>query len=250
MIRLFISDLHLHSDRPQVAEGLNNFLNTHAHRADALYILGDLFDSWIGDDYCLPLYQQIIDSLAQVGKSKVALYFMHGNRDFLIREEFSRHTACQIINDPHTITGHAQDVLLTHGDILCTKDITHKILIAITRRRRWIKNILVNSFLAQPIRRRLQILQAVKRINVKFKKNKSLEIMDVVPKTVQQVMETHRTSIMIHGHTHRPAIHRLATNGEPQYRIVLGDWDEYGWYVQWDDQLSGIDAFQLQKFKI
>jgi UDP-2,3-diacylglucosamine hydrolase len=232
MSTLFISDLHLSEHRPDLTAAFLRFLQQQAPHAQALYILGDLFEFWIGDDERSPLQLEIAEALATLSQQGVALYYIHGNRDFMIGKAFARASGMTLLPAEFMLNLYGRRTLLLHGDQLCTLDEKYQRFRRITSWRwlRWI-------FLRLPLSKRLEIAGKMRQ----GKKGKSLMLMDVTPEAVAALMHRHQTSLMIHGHTHKPAIHALGfevleTCGrrKPAERIVLGDWDAVFTYLQAD----------------
>ena len=236
---LLISDLHLQEERPDITRAFLVLLDGRARHAKALYILGDFFEAWIGDDAMTPFQQSICQALRQLSDSGTAIYLMHGNRDFLIGEAFCKAAGCTLLADPSVITLGGEQVLLMHGDTLCTRDVAYM------KMRRYLRNRLslwILRHLPLPTRQKLaRKLRSESRAQTRMK---ATEIVDVTPEEVPKVMAAHGVKTLVHGHTHRPAIHKLVVNGEPARRIVLGDWDRRGWTLQVDAQ-----GFQLEPFE-
>jgi len=236
---LLISDLHLQEERPDITRAFLDLLDGRARHAKALYILGDFFEAWIGDDAMTPFQQSICQALRQLSDSGTAIYLMHGNRDFLIGEAFCKAAGCTLLADPSVITLGGEQVLLMHGDTLCTRDVAYM------KMRRYLRNRLslwILRHLPLPTRQKLaRKLRSESRAQTRMK---ATEIVDVTPEEVPKVMAAHGVKTLVHGHTHRPAIHKLVVNGEPARRIVLCDWDRRGWTLQVDTQ-----GFQLEPFE-
>lgn len=228
MSTLFIADLHLAPERPGVNEQFLDFTSRIAVGAEALYILGDLFEYWIGDDDLSdPLHRQIADALAAVSASGTALYFMHGNRDVLVGELFAKRCGARLISDPTLVDLYGTPTLLLHGDTLCTDDLAYQNFRAYARNP-------ANQakFLAQPAAaRRLQML-GLRQDSESSKQGKSAEIMDVAPAAVEAALREHGYPRMIHGHTHRPARHVHVVDGHECERWVVNDWYERGGYLR------------------
>lgn len=241
MSTLFISDLHLQAERSDIVRAFLQFLIKQTHNIDRLYILGDFFEVWLGDDAIQPAHHPILSSLKQVSQ-QVPVYFMHGNRDFLIGEQFCQLTGCQLLNDPTVIDLYGKKVLLLHGDSLCTQDTEYMHF-----RQQFRHPEMIQKLLAMPIPERIALGQQLRQQSQTAGQQKSMEIMDVTPEEVQQVMADHQVDVMIHGHTHRPHIHDLTgLNGQPAKRIVLGDWDKLGWILRWEPN----GHYQLDSFPI
>ncbi len=227
---LLISDLHLSPERPAVTRAFFGFLHGEARKAEALYILGDLFESWIGDDDPAPLAREVIGELKQLSDSGTRLYFMHGNRDFMIGRQFARETGCTLLPEHHLLKlPEQQPMLLLHGDTLCTEDEEYQ------KFRRISRNPLVQFVLRHlPLKKRQNIAANLRRKSMQANANKADNIMDVTPAEVERLLKDFGVKRMIHGHTHRPDRHTLPC-GE---RLVLGDWHHHGWYVRIDGEQS------------
>ncbi|HSH43608.1 MAG TPA: UDP-2,3-diacylglucosamine diphosphatase [Arenicellales bacterium] len=220
MTTLFISDLHLSPARPAIAASFFELLQNEARQADALYILGDLFEYWIGDDAAERLgYAPVIEQLRALADSGVPLWFMRGNRDFLVGDRFAAATGCGLLADPTVVDLYGEPVLLTHGDFLCTDDVEHQQFRKTVDDPDWQR-----GFLDKPVEARMQMAEEARAESGRHKDSVSMEIMDVNPDAVRRAFETHDVRLMIHGHTHRPAIHDDPVAGTR--RIVLGDWYE------------------------
>jgi UDP-2,3-diacylglucosamine hydrolase len=227
---LFISDLHLEADRPDIADQFLRFLETEALNADALYILGDLFESWVGDDDPNDHYAWIKQALRKLTNKKVPVYFMHGNRDFMIGEGFAGETGVTILSDPHIAEIHGDAVLLSHGDAYCTDDVEYQAVRKMTRDPQW------QAMMRQkPLQERLAFAAHAREASKAHGGSMNEDIMDVNADAVDAALREAGVSIMLHGHTHRPAVHELTVDGKPAQRIVLGDWYEQGSVVRWDD---------------
>lgn len=224
MSTLFISDLHLSPERPAISALFLEFLRTRARTAEALYILGDLFEYWIGDDIAdRPEVRPLLHALRDLTASGVPVYVMHGNRDFLLGAGFEKATGCQLISDPVVIDLHGERTLLMHGDTLCTDDTDYLKFRAMVRNPQW-----VQMFLGKPIPERLAMVQEVREVSKTATAGKKPEIMDVNPDAVAGALRQHGVRHLIHGHTHRPAQHRIEIDGNPARRTVLGDWYDQG----------------------
>jgi UDP-2,3-diacylglucosamine hydrolase len=223
MATLFISDLHMCAEHPEITERFLRLLRNQAREIEALYILGDLFDVWLGDDAILPEYQEAIDALNELANNGIPAYFMHGNRDFLIGDEFSALTGCRLLHDPTVIDLYGQNTLLMHGDTLCTDDEDYQQFRAMVRNPDW-----QAGFLALSPEERAAFAQKA-RYESSLHTNKTAEaIMDVNQQMVEEVMAQHGVTRLIHGHTHRPDIHEFTVDGQPVQRIVLSDWGKQG----------------------
>jgi UDP-2,3-diacylglucosamine hydrolase len=228
---LFISDLHLDPGDPAVLRQFHAFLETDAPRADALYILGDLFEAWLGDDDPDPSARRVVGALRSLTDAGVACFVMHGNRDFLIGSRFCRATGATLLEDGAVVDLYGERVLLMHGDALCTDDLGYQ------RLRRILRNPAVRfvlRHLSLDQRRALaRRLRAGSRAHVGAT---APQIMDVNSAAVARAFRTAGVRTLIHGHTHRPAIHEIAVDGAPVRRIVLGDWYVQGSVLEWSSQ--------------
>lgn len=238
MTTLFVSDLHLDGKRPESIERFEKLIHEHALKADALYILGDLFEAWVGDDDTDPAMKPVIDGLATLTKAGVPCWIMHGNHDFLIGQRFAAATGCRLLGDYETAEIHGEQVLLTHGDLLCTDDVRYMQLRAMLRDPAWQRD-----FLAKPLAERKAIANQLRSASVSDSSTKSDEIMDVNSDTVVETMERFGVRRLLHGHTHRPGVHTFAVRGEPAERIVLGAWYEQGYVLYWDDEGYRVELF-------
>ncbi|MCL4679732.1 MAG: UDP-2,3-diacylglucosamine diphosphatase [Rhodocyclaceae bacterium] len=230
MATLFISDLHLCPSRPQTGRLFLDFLAGPARQADGLYILGDLFEYWAGDDdRDDPFNAGICSALRALSEAGIPLFFMAGNRDFLVGEDFARAAGLKLLPDPSVIATGGATTLLMHGDTLCTDDDAYQAFRAEVRAPEWRQ-----AFLSLPLSRRKQRIEALRRESEAEKRVKPLDIMDVSPGAVLRALTFHRCPRLIHGHTHRPARHRLIADGVPSERWVLPDWDATGGYLSCD----------------
>ncbi|MFV3306832.1 UDP-2,3-diacylglucosamine diphosphatase [Pseudomonas sp. NY15181] len=228
---LFISDLHLEAERPDITRAFLHFLATRARTAQALYILGDFFEAWIGDDGMDEFQHSIARALRELSDSGTRIYLMHGNRDFLIGKAFCREAGCTLLRDPSLIDLGGEKVLLMHGDSLCTLDAAYMKL------RRWLRNPLTLFILRNlPLATRHKLARKLRKESRAQTSMKASEIVDVTPAEVERIMRDKGVRILIHGHTHRPAVHDLEIDGRAARRIVLGDWDRQGWALEADDQ--------------
>jgi len=221
MSTLFISDLHLDASRPQIVGLYLDLLAGDARRADALYVLGDLFESWIGDDDDAPLAERVATETRALRDSGVPVYFMHGNRDFLLGEGYAARSGMTLLADPTVVSLGGERTLLMHGDTLCTDDVEYLKFRAMVRDPRW-----QQQFLARPLPERRAFAAQARGESRRQTAEKSAEIMDVNLAAVEAAMRMHGVRKLIHGHTHRPATHRFDLDGAPAERIVLGDWYE------------------------
>ncbi len=222
MSSCFIADLHLSSDQPEVVERFLRFLDEEAPKHESLYILGDLFEVWLGDDLSSSTYLPVLQALHHTVSQGTTIYVQHGNRDFLLGKQFEQLSGCQLIPDPYPIELDGNPTLLTHGDPLCSEDRSYQ------QYRRWIRNpitIWILRHLPQPLRHRIG--RALRQRSDSDKQLKSYTIMDVTQQTVEETLQQWECDTLIHGHTHRPGIHPFTLNGKAAQRLVLGDWDSH-----------------------
>lgn len=220
---LFVSDVHLDAARPNIIKLFNTFLLERAAHADALYILGDLFEYWIGDDAPYQQYQTTFTQLRQLTAQGLPIYFLHGNRDFLIAKQFAAMTGVTLLAEEQVIQVYQQKILIMHGDTLCTDDIEYQRFRKKTQSKllRWI-------VLHLPVSSRQFIAERLRDTSRQAVGEKSAEIMDVNQDAVLEVMQRHQVTTLIHGHTHRPAIHEFTLSQQNCKRAVLGDWYQQG----------------------
>jgi UDP-2,3-diacylglucosamine hydrolase len=221
---LFISDCHLDQSRPEVTAALVEFLEKRAPGARYLYILGDFFEAWLGDDTPIPEFQIVVSSLQQLAPD-TEIFFMAGNRDFLLGDEFARKVNFKLLEEPHIVQLGDKRVALIHGDTLCTDDHDYQAFRALVRDPHW-----QSVLLAKPLQERLQIARQLRSDSADAMAQKSLEIMDVNAQAVQDCFDQNQVDTIIHGHTHRPALHQYDSN---LTRIVLGDWGRESSYLSW-----------------
>jgi UDP-2,3-diacylglucosamine hydrolase len=218
----FIADLHLSADRPDITACLKTFLDNEAKGADALYVLGDLFEVWIGDDDVTPFNTDIADAF-KAASEHCPVYFMHGNRDFAIREKWLNKAGMTLLKEQTVVDVYGTPTLLTHGDELCTKDVAYQQFRKKSRGWWWPR-----LMLALPLWYRRRVARNGRAESKANQAALKPEIMDVTPQEVINALEHHNVQRMIHGHTHRPDIHPLVANDKPATRIVLGDWYDQG----------------------
>ncbi len=227
MSTLFISDLHLEESRPDITRAFLRFLEERAAGADRLFILGDFFEAWIGDDERTQLQETIAGALRQLSDRGTKIFLMHGNRDFLIGEDFCSRAGASLLPDPSVIDLYGTPTLLMHGDSLCTADTEYQKFRTNMRNPQWQQMIL-----QRPLADRQLMARQLREISMAKNQGKMESIMDVTPEEVVSVMETQGVQRLIHGHTHRPAVHHLEANGKPAQRFVLGDWDQQVWWLE------------------
>ena len=223
---LFIADLHLCQEEPAITAGFLHFLQREAPYCDALYILGDLFEAWIGDDDPNPLHQQVASALRAL---PVPVYFIHGNRDFLVGRRFARASGMTLLPEEQVLTLYGHRLLIMHGDTLCTDDAGYLRFRAKVHNP-WIQRL----FLALPLWVRKRIAARMRADSKQANQHKSQSIMDVNQDAVVATMQRHQVPLLIHGHTHRPAIHTLTLQSETAQRAVLGAWHSRGSMIQLD----------------
>jgi UDP-2,3-diacylglucosamine hydrolase len=232
MAVFFISDLHLCTSRSDINQVFFDFLRGPAREAESLYVLGDLFEYWAGDDDLgEPFNRSIASALAEYSQSGPLLRFMHGNRDFLLGAEFARACGGRLIDDPHTLDLVGTPTLLMHGDTLCTDDLDYQKFRVQVRNPNWQK-----GFLALPLEQRKKQIEAVRQTSESEKTRKAPEIMDVNPRAVEATLREHGYPRLIHGHTHRPARHVHRVDGRSCERWVLADWYRAGSYLRCDER--------------
>lgn len=226
-LTLFVSDLHLDESRPAIVAQYERFLSQVAPDADAVYILGDLFEYWVGDDgLALPLPARVATA-TRAASRHVPIYFMHGNRDFMAAQDFARAAGVEMLPDPTVIDLYGTRTVLLHGDTLCTDDVAYQRFRAQVRNPAW-----QAAALTRPIEERIAIAQGMRADSGTAKEGKSMEIMDVTPATVEQAFRESGCDVMIHGHTHRPGWHVHRVDGRECVRWVLRDWYQRGGYLE------------------
>ena len=216
-VALFVSDLHLSAQMPKTAAAFFRFLEEEAATTRQLYLLGDIFEYWAGDDDLNdPFNRKVIDALRALSHKGVALFWMAGNRDFLVGDAFAKATGMRLLPDPYVADIGGRHILLVHGDAQCTDDKDYMEFRSQVRNPAW-----QNAFLAKPLAERKMIIEGMREGSRDAQRKKSMAIMDVNTNEIARLFDTHQVDIMIHGHTHRPAIHREAK----RVRYVLSDWD-------------------------
>jgi len=223
MSTLFISDLHLHPSRPAIIQCFLTFLRQQQGQTEALYILGDLFETWIGDDHPEPVYHAVKSALNAFSNAGTPLYLMHGNRDFLLGGQFAAETGCSLLPDPTRIDLYGTATVLMHGDSLCSDDKDYQRFRSKVRDPAWQRDIL-----GLPVEQRLQMARQARQLSAQSKQGKDETIMDANQDAIRRSVEENQADLLIHGHTHRPGIHTFRNEGREITRIVLGDWYETG----------------------
>lgn len=214
---LFVSDLHLQVSHPRTAEAFFRFLAERATHAERLYLLGDIFEYWAGDDdLAEPFHQQVIGAIRAVSDAGTAVYWLAGNRDFLVGPGFAEAAGLSLLEEPHLIAAGGKRVVLVHGDAQCTADLKYMAFRAQVRDKQW-----QQQFLGMPLAQRKAIIAGLREGSREAQAGKSYEIMDVAPSAVEALFATTESDVIIHGHTHRPAVHD--TGGKLRY--VLPDWE-------------------------
>lgn len=231
----FISDLHLAPEETRITAGFLDFM-LEPQQGDDLYILGDFFNYWIGDDYQDAYIDQIQQVLKATSDRGVNIFFMHGNRDFLVGERFCKASGMTLLHDPTVIQLNNEPVLISHGDSLCTRDKAYMEFRKMARSPEWQK-----QFLSQSIEDRTAFAEKARAESQSNNSMKNDDIMDVTPSEVDKVLNQYSCTRMIHGHTHRPAVHKWESNRIKQERIVLGDWYAKGWYLKVNSDYHLVD---------
>lgn len=241
MTKLFISDLHLNPARPELTTLACHFLQQQADTVSDIYILGDIFNTWLGDDLVPDEFADFIETLRSLTQAGVKLYLMVGNRDFMLGKRFADSVNATLIQDGYQLELAGQPALLLHGDSLCIDDVGYQ------RYRKVVNNhFLQYCFLKLPARFRQKISDKIKQQSQQKKQYKSRQIMDVNQAEVEKIMLENNVKLLIHGHTHRPAIHQVSlTNNSDAYRIVLGDWEDKVSYLLVDDQQLTLHDHRL-----
>jgi UDP-2,3-diacylglucosamine hydrolase len=244
MTTLFISDLHLDAERPAVTELFGAFMQREARTADALYILGDLFEAWVGDDDPADTGAYVAARIREVADAGVPVFFIRGNRDFLLGDAFARRAGMRLLPDPAVVTLYGKPALLMHGDLLCTGDTAYQAFRAQTRNPAW-----QAQFLSQPLAARLAFAAQARAASAAhqggMKQNDKVRfetLTDVTPAAVDAALAQFGIDTLIHGHTHRPAIHDLTVDGRACRRIVLGDWYEQGSVLRVEPDGMALDS--------
>ena len=236
MSALFVSDLHIDESRPHVLAGLQRLIEAEAAAVDALYVLGDLVEVWVGDDDDGATASAVRRTLADAAL-RCAVFVMHGNRDFLFGEGFAAETGATLLTDPSVIDVDGQRVLVAHGDAYCTGDSEYQRVRAMFRSPEWQAGVLATT-----LEQRRQLAASLRAKSIEANENKAENIMDVDPAAVAAALREADAELLVHGHTHRPAIHAL---GDGRRRIVLGDWQRCGWKLRLADGDAALTCFSL-----
>ena len=238
-LNLFIADLHLDEQRPAIVDLFEQFLEDWSDRATALYVLGDLFEYWVGDDHRTALSKRVAQALRRFGQHGPSVYFMVGNRDFLVGQTFASQAGFELLQEPTVIHIEDEPTLLMHGDALCTDDHDYQAFRSRVRKRQW-----QEDFLALPIEERLDYARQARQESRQHTQAAHPAIMDVNNEAVASVMRRNRTMTLIHGHTHRPALHSLRIDGKVGRRLVVGDW-----YTQGSVLMHSADGYSLRPLR-
>lgn len=239
MATYFISDLHLSPERPEITTALESFLANQAKDATALYILGDFFDAWVGDDDHCDFATHIKELLIAQSKRGVKVFFIRGNRDFMIGEALANACGFTLLEDETVVELYGKRVLLMHGDTLCTADVEYQQFRKMVRNPVWQQQVL-----ALPINQRRAMAADLRSKSQSMNAMKAEDIMDVTPDEVVNIMDEYRVKVLIHGHTHRPAHHQFDEKGKSHSRWVLGDWHSNARYLRADE--DGIELKELE----
>ena len=239
---LFISDLHLDADIPAITQCFLNFIGSAAG-VDALYILGDFFEVWVGDDDRNQLTDTVAKALSDLAATGSNIYIMHGNRDFLLGKAYAQRCSAQLLEDPTLIDCYGQKLVLMHGDSLCTRDVEYMKFRKMVRSERW-----QNDFLERSLVERHMIAQQTRQQSKEQSSHKASDIMDVTPQEVLDILYDKQVNMLVHGHTHRPSVHTIRLqepieNHHEAVRIVLGSWDSKGWALEFTKQ-----GYELKHF--
>ena len=232
----FISDLHLSENTPSVTEGFFEFLKTSAQELSHLYILGDLFEAWVGDDDNSELAIGVMQKINHATRNGLEIFFIHGNRDFLCGQKFAEQSNLTLLPDPFFLNFFDLKIALSHGDSFCTEDLEYIKFKKEVRSQKW-----QQEFLQKPLIDRLNIASNMRDASQKNNSNKDISIMDVTPNAIQEFFAEHRIDLLIHGHTHRPNTHQINSGT----RIVLGDWHKTGWCLMLDEQQQELKELTL-----
>jgi len=240
MAQLFVSDLHLEDSRPDITRAFFHLLDSLSGRFSELYLLGDIFEVWLGDDTPAACAAALADKLAGLSQSGIDVFLMHGNRDFLLGEDFTQRCGAKLIHEPFCLSVAGKKTVLLHGDVLCTRDTDYLAFRQMVRNPVW-----QHAVLAKPLDERIAIGRELRDKSQQSGQQKAEYIMDVTEDAVTAMMEAYSAELMIHGHTHRPATHKvvLPKANANATRMVLGDWYAQGWYILADEDNVTLNAF-------
>ena len=237
MSSCFISDLHLDHKREDIKKAFFKFLESEAYEFKNLYILGDLFEVWIGDDFEDDFTNQVISKLKNFSQSNKNIYIMHGNRDFLLGEKFAEKCGAKLIPDPLILDGKGKKIMLSHGDIFCTDDLEYQDFKEKVRNEKW-----KIEFLSKNLRDREEIAKNLRKESAVKNTKKQDYLMDVNKSEVEKIAQENEIEILIHGHVHRPKIHSEVFG----QRIVLGDWDKKYWFISLIDEQVNLHSCEIK----
>lgn len=232
---LFISDLHLSEATPQIEQGLYRFLEEKGD-VDRLFLLGDIFEAWIGDDDDSEIAMRFADAMKKLADRGTAIFFMRGNRDFLVGEPYLKQFNAELLGDTAEISVAGSPALIMHGDLLCTDDVDYMAFRALAHNPDW-----QAEMLAKPLSERRELAKHLRAMSKEAASNKAEDIMDVNQDAVANTMQEHQVKRLIHGHTHRPCRHAMRDSE----RVVLGDWNTTGWYLLERDEMLELVEFSL-----
>ncbi len=238
MVQLFVSDLHLEDSRPDISRAFFHLLERFKGKIAELYLLGDIFEVWLGDDTPSVCATDLAQRLSAMAFADCNIYLMHGNRDFLVGPKYARACSATLIDEPYPLRVAGKSALLMHGDILCTRDLEYLAFRNMVRDPTW-----QQAFLAKPLSDRITIARQLREQSRQSNQQKAESIMDVTQDEVIKVMEQHQVDLLIHGHTHRPALHNVKLQQSTAERIVLGDWYQQGWYILADGTSAKLEPF-------
>ncbi|MAY42628.1 UDP-2,3-diacylglucosamine diphosphatase [Neptuniibacter sp. UBA847] len=236
----FISDLHLKPERPDLARAFSYFLSHTAKDADALYLLGDIFDAWIGDDAPVPGIEPLVAQLKALSESGCKIYFQHGNRDFLVGKAFTDMIGAELLTEKVVHELSIGNALILHGDQLCIDDTDYMQFRAMVRNPLWQQQMLSKS-----VAERIEMARQMRAASKEQTAAKDEYITDVNPAEVNTYLKDADVALMIHGHTHRPMVHSIDNDGQQATRIVLGDWEKLGWYLKVDQNDYELISFPI-----
>lgn len=237
----FVSDIHLKPERPDLTRAFSYFLEHTATDATQLYLLGDIFEAWIGDDCPTPGLDDLLQQLKTLSGKGCEIFFQHGNRDFLVGEQFCQSIGAKLLPEELVLPLPMGNTVVLHGDQLCTDDTEYMQFRALVRNPQW-----QQDFLSKSLEERLAIARQLRDTSKQRTTEKSDYITDVNPNAVKQSLTDNQVSLMIHGHTHRPAVHDVELGSESATRIVLGDWDKLGWYLKVDQDGYDLISFEIE----
>lgn len=240
MRTLLISDLHLEDRRPDITRAFFHLLDQFQGDVERLYILGDFFEIWLGDDALTPTANEVAIRLKQFSDAGCLVYLMHGNRDFLLGEDYAAHCGAELIHEPYLIEICGKQCLLMHGDSLCTDDKLYMDFRKMVRNREWQRD-----FLAKSLQERIAFGKQARNQSQEDAKEKTYEILDVNQDEVLRAIVEHNVPLFIHGHTHRPDRHQIELADSSCERIVLGDWHAKGWYILADNENLELTSFEF-----